>query len=62
MSPRLLLALAVVATCAAASAAAWALTRPAAEREVAPIRIESPAQPPAAGRGDDPAPAKAPDR
>ena len=61
MSPRLLLALAVVATCAAASAAAWALTRPAAEREVAPIRIESPAQPPA-GRGDDPAPAKAPER
>ena len=44
MSPRVLVPLAAVALLGAVSAAAWALTRPAEEREVPPIRIESPAQ------------------
>ncbi len=41
MSPRLLLVLAAAALLGVISAAAWALTRPAEERDVPPIRIES---------------------
>src|SRR5690349_11187813 len=44
MSPRLLVSLAAAALLGAVSAAAWALTRPAEEQTVPPIRIESPAQ------------------
>ena len=44
MSPRVLVSLAAFALLGAVSAAAWALTRPAEEQKVPPIRIESPAQ------------------
>ena len=40
MPPRLLLALVAAALVAVVVAAAWALTRPAEEREIPPIRIE----------------------
>jgi hypothetical protein len=40
MPPRLLLALAAVALLAVVLATAWALTRPAEERDVPPIRLE----------------------
>ena len=60
MSPRLLLALAAAALLGVVSASAWALTRPAEEQDVPPIRIESPAQVPQAERRDDRAQAERP--